>query len=261
MRHRNGYRMSRRNTTIASVLAFLLVAAAGCGSGHHQATPQTTTTAATTTTTDLPTTSTPSTTKPAGITTTTVLGPSGPSKSYPAAQANPPSLAGAYPTGTTVNLVTVLKTLVTYRDWVWSHPNPALVANYDLPSGNGYAADLKDVSQFQQEGIHADPTPSVITFVRVTLQPVPQPAVGGKPAQLGGYQWFRGGLLTDVFDIQPVPMLKGNGQPSGQQFNPPTVGEVAYSVSLVQGPNGQFHFDDSNQLNPPGGIAALEQQP
>ena len=40
------------------------------------------------------------------------------------------------PPDNTVNLITVLKTLATYRDWVWSHPNPALVANYELPNGN-----------------------------------------------------------------------------------------------------------------------------
>jgi hypothetical protein len=149
---------------------------------------------------------------------------------------------------------------VTYRDWVWSHPNPALVANYGLSNGNGYAAEVKDVTQFQQQGIHADPTPSEINFVRVTVQAVPQSAIGGKQAKLGGYQWFRGGAVTAVYNVKPVPMLRSNGRPSGQQFNPPVLGQVAYSITLVQGPDGQFRFEDTVQLNPPGGIAALERQ-
>ena len=119
---------------------------------------------------------------------------------------------------------------------------------------------MKDITQFQQEGIHADPTPSEITFVRVTVQAVPQSAIGGKPAKLDGYQWFRGGAVTAVYNVKPVPMLRSNGQPSGQQFNPPALGQVAYSITLVQGPDGQFRFEDTVQLNPPGGIAALERQ-
>jgi hypothetical protein len=249
--------MTKHNSAITAALtAAILITVSGCGNSHHQATPPTSTTSPTTTST----TTAPVTTNPDGTTTTTVLGPSGPPSSYPAAQATPPSLAGAYPTGTSINLVTVLKALTTYRDWVWSHPNPGLVANYELPSGNGYASDVKDLTEFQQEGIHADPTPSEILFVRVTLQAVPQPPSGGKPAQLNGYQWFRGGLVTAVYLVKPVLMLKANGQPSGQQFNPPTLGQVASSISLVQGSDGQFRFEDTDQLNPPGGIASVEQQ-
>ena len=242
--------MTKRHTTIArALLVAVLLTAAGCGGGKHQARNSTSTTSA-----DSPTTSA------TGNTTTTVLGPSGPPSSYPAAQATPPSLAGAYPTGNTVNLVTVLKTLTTYRDWVWSHPNPALVANYDLPSGNGYASEVKEITQLRQEDIHADPTPSEILFARVTLLPTPQAQVDGKPSRLDGYQWFHGGVLTAVYNVQVVSMLDASGQPSGQQFNPSTVGEVAYSVSLAQGSDGQFHFVDTVQLNPPGGVAAVEQQ-
>jgi hypothetical protein len=143
---------------------------------------------------------------------------------------------------------------------VWSHPNPAFVANYDLPSGNGYASDVKEITQLRQEDIHADPTPSEILFARVTLLPTPQPQVDGKPSLLDGYQWFHGGVLTAVYNVQVVPMLDANGQPSGQQFNPSTVGQVAYSISLAQGSDGQFRFEDTVQLNPPGGVAAVEQQ-
>ena len=258
MRHRNGYRMSRRHTTIASVLSgLLLVAAAGCGSGHHQANPQTTTTAATTTTTQLPTTSTPST-RPGGTTTTTVLGPSGPSSSYPAAQPTPPSLKGAYPTGATVNLVTVLKTLTTYEDWVWSHPNPKLVANYELQSSNTYASEVKNITQFEQMGLHAAPLPAEIDFVKVVTQPRPQMLASGKPVMVGTYQLFLGGEVTAVYNLKPISMVTANGSPSGQQFNPTALGPTGYGISLVQGPDGQFRFADVRELNPAGGVAALE---
>ena len=55
------------------------------------------------------------------------------SQELPGRASHAASLAGAYPQGNTVNLITALKTLQTYGDWVWSHPNPCLVANYDLP--------------------------------------------------------------------------------------------------------------------------------
>jgi len=248
--------MIKRNATaVGALLLAVVLTAAGCGSGKHQAGNSTSTTSAPATTTDSPTTSSTD-----GTTKTTVLGPSGPANSYPAAQATPPSLAGAYPNGTTVNLITVLKTLTTYRDWVWSHPNPAFVAHYDLPSGNGYASDVKEITQLRQEDIHADPTPSEILFARVTLAPTPQPQVDGKPSLLDGYQWFHGGVITAVYNVHVVAMLDANGQPSGQQFNPSKVGEVAYTISLAQGSDGQFRFEDTDQLNPPGGVAAVEQQ-
>ena len=122
-----------RHSIIAAGLAGVLVLA-GCSSGHHPTANgpggSTTTTSTPTDPSTSPTTmGSPTTSTTAqSSTSTTVLGPSGNPKNYPAAQATPPSLAGAYPQGNTVNLITVLKTLQTYSDWVWSHPNPALVS-------------------------------------------------------------------------------------------------------------------------------------
>jgi len=245
--------MTKRHTTIASALLIaVLLTAAGCGGGKHQAGNSTSTTSAPATTADSPTTSTTSTSGPGGNTTTTILGPSGPASSYPAAQATPPSLAGAYPSGNAVNLVTVLKTLTTYRDWVWSHPNPALVSNYELSSGNDYATDVKDLTDFQQQGLHASPTPSEIDSVRVIQPPRDEPAVGGSPARIDGYQWFFGGIVEAVDNVEPVPLLRANGTSSGEQFNPTSVGHITYYVSLVQGPDGQFRFEQTTQISPAG---------
>ena len=243
--------MTKRHTTIVSaLLAVALLTVAGCGGHTHQTGNPTSTTSAPSTTADSPTTSATSTSAPSGNTTTTVLGPSGPASSYPAAQPTPPSLAGAYPNGTTVNLVTVLKTLTTYRDWVWSHPNPALVRNYELSSGNDYSTDVKDLTDLQQQGLHASPTPSEIVSVRVIQPPREEPAVGGTPARINGYQWFFGGIVEAVDNVKPVPLLRANGTSSGEQFNPTSVGYITYYVSLVQGPDGQFRFEQTTQISP-----------
>lgn len=227
---------NRHPTTAAALLtAAVLLSAAGCGGSKHQAGNTTSTTTESAPTSDAPT--------------TTVLGPSGPPSSYPAAQATPPSLAGAYPTGNTVNLVTVLKTLTIYRDWVWSHPNPALVRNYELSSGNDYATEVRDLTDLQDKGLHASPTPSEIDSVRVTQPPKDQPAVGGTPARINGYQWFFGGIVETVDDVKPVPLLTASGASSGEQFNPTSVGYITYYVSLVQGPDGQFRFEQTTQIS------------
>jgi len=161
-----------------------------------------------------------------------------------------------------VNLSTVIKALTTYEDWVWSHPNPALVANYELPAGSAYPDEINDVTQFHQHRLHAAPTPTEIDFVKVTVAPKPQPLLAdGKPRQLNGHQWFLGGIVTVVYKSTPTPLLNANGKPSGQQFNPTHLGPTAVSISLVQGTDGQFRIDDTTPLNPAGGIATLEQNP
>ncbi len=170
---------------VAAVIG-LTAALSGCGGGrpHATATTPPTTTGTDPTSTTSTTTSTTATSVRSTGSSTTVQGPSGPPADYPAAQPNPPSLAGAYPTGRTVNLLTVIKTLTTYEDWVWSHPNPALVANYDLQTGTDYAGELKNISNFERLGLHADPTPTEIDFIKVVTASRPQASVAsGQPRQ------------------------------------------------------------------------------
>lgn len=247
--------MTRRHTTIArGLLVAVLLTAAGCGGGKHQAGNSTSTTSAPATTTDSPTASATSTSSPSGNTTTTVLGPSGPVSSYPAAQATAPSLAGAYPNGTTVDPVEVLKTLTIYEDWAWSHPNPALVANYELQAGNAYANEVSTLTHFAQRGLHAAPTPAEIDFVKIDT-----PGTVDSPQhELSGFEAFHGPVITAVYNMKAIPLLNASGQASGQQFNPPTMGPTAFLISLVQGPDGQFRLATVEMTNPPGGIAALE---
>lgn len=251
-------RRTGRETTITAVIGIIALCAisAGCGgAGKPASSPPTQSSSRTTSGAQRST----STTVTASGSSTTVQGPSGPAADYPAAQPTPPSLAGAYPTGTTVNLVTVIKTLTTYEDWVWSHPNPSLVANYEMPSGNVYAGEVKDITDFQQRGLHGSPTPAEIDFVKVTQPAIPQPAqADGQPANVNGHPYFVGGIVTVVYNLKSIPMLDANGTTSGQSFNPSHPGPTAYVISLVQGPDGQFRINDSNQINPPGGIGALE---
>jgi hypothetical protein len=249
--------MAHRRTAAAIIsVSVALVTLAACGSSSHRTAPPTSSRSGAPTT-DPSSVGTATTASPSGTTTTTVLGPSGSPATYPAAQPTPPSLAGAYPTGTTVNLVTVLKTLATYRDWVWSHPNPALVANYSLANGTGYASEVRTVTELERDGLHADPTPTEILWVKVEVPATPQ-HIGDKYLKRGNYQDFLGGDVTVVYNIKPVPLLTASGQPSGKQFNPTSVGQVAYSISLVQGPDGRFRFEDTTQLHPPGGIPSIE---
>lgn len=102
--------------TAALAVAALTTGLSGCGgkSAHANPTTPTDPTATQSTPTVEPTTSTPRSTTTAPP--TTVQGPSGNPENYPAAKPTPPSLAGAYPTGTSVNVVTVLKTLTAYGD-------------------------------------------------------------------------------------------------------------------------------------------------
>ena len=53
------------------------------------------------------------------------MGDNGDPKDWPAAQPKPPSLAGAY----SDNMIKVIVHSCHYQDWVYAHPNPALVKN------------------------------------------------------------------------------------------------------------------------------------
>jgi hypothetical protein len=249
--------MAHHRTAAAIIsIGVALVTLSACSSNSHQ-TSLPTSNQSSAPPTDPNTASSATTAPPSGSTTTTVLGPTGSPATYPAAQATPPSLAGAYPTGQTVNLMTVLKTLATYRDWVWSHPNPALVATYILPSSPDYANEVKTLTEFQRDRLHADPTPTEIMYVRVTEPSAPQ-HIGTKYLKLGNYQAFSGGLVVAVYDINPVPLLTASGKPSGQEFKPTQIGEIPSSISLSQGLDGRFRFAQTIVLNPPGGVAAIE---
>ena len=190
----------------------------------------------------------------------------GPQREYPRTtrpcatppNAAPPSLAGAYPQGNTVNLITVLKTLATYRTG-FGHTQTLPGGQLRPATGPEYSGEVARVTRIRDKGWHADPTPSEILWAKVTRQPL-RTEVNGKPLSLNGHAEFSAGCVTVVNNEVPVPMLTASGQPSGQQYNPPQTGQVAFQIVLGQGPDGQFRFFQTNGVNPPGGIAALEGQ-
>ena len=248
--------MPHRRTAAAIIsVSLALVALTACGGTKSHQTSPTTTSQSTAPPTD-PNESTPTTQQPTN-TTTTVLGPTGSLIDYPAAQPRPPSLAGAYPDGNTVNLITVIKTLTTYRDWVYSHPNPSYVANYMFSSGNQYSSEIANLSTLQAKGWHEDPTPTEIQWAKVTLAPV------ATTYKIDGHVAFRGGSVTIVEILTTAPYRNSSGQIVGHE---PGGGPVAYSITLTQlvsghpTPDGQFRMLDIEPLNPPGGISALESQ-
>lgn len=254
-------RRAGRKTTITALggIVALSVALAGCGGSAKPG--STASSRPTPTTFDTPSSATSSsatssTTAPtAAGSTTTVQGPSGPPADYPAAQPTPPSLAGAYPTGSTVNLITVIKALNTYEDWVYSHPDPSLTKNYLWTTANTYAHEVQNLATLQKKGWHTDPTPTIIQWAKVTLPPV------STPYQIDGHRLFRGGTITIVQDATGGTYLDNTGRVVGHL---PAEGLVAYSISLAQedtgaqSPDGQFRIVAVRRLQPPGGISALE---
>lgn len=237
--------------------AIATLALAACSSSSHRNSSATTTAPDGNTSGSTAATATTAPSASTQATTTTLLGPSGPATDYPAAQTSPPSLAGAYPAGTTVNLIAVVKTLTTYEDWAYSHPNPALAANFMLTTGNDYASEVQNLTTLKQKGWHTDPTPTVIQWAKVERAPVIE------PGSIDGHPVFQGGLITIVQVLSPGAYLNTAGVVVGHE---PGGGPVAYSISLAQAasgaqtPDGQFRILDVTELHPPGGIAALEEQ-
>lgn len=249
-------RRTGRTTTITTVIGIvtLCVAGAACGGSGKPDRGAASRSSPTASKAPSSAASTPTISTAAGSS-TTVEGPSGLPADYPAAQPKPPPLAGAYPTGTAVDLVTVIKTLNTYEDWVYSHPDPNLISNYLWTTCNTYAHEVQNLTNLQQKGWHTDPTPTIIQWAKVTLAPVVT------PYQVNGHRLFRGGTVTIVQDATGGTYLNDGGLVVGHL---PAAGLVAYSISLAQddngaqAPDGQFRIVAVRQLQPPGGIPALE---
>jgi hypothetical protein len=186
---------------------------------------------------------------PTGSTATspgTAAGPSSNPADWPAAQPNPPSLAGAM---NTTDLAAAVRTLSTYKDWVYAHPDPALVKNYMLPSSSYFAGDTKQLQTLVANQWHDSATPTIVKYVRVTLPPKVAGQLNGKPT-------YSGSAVTVVLNFAGGQVLDVNGKPV--ITNPTT--DLAYTIELSYGPDGQWRISDMGQLNPPGGIASLENQ-
>jgi hypothetical protein len=162
-----------------------------------------------------------------------LVGDSGNPRYWPAARPKPPSLAGAYGN----NLIRALVSLVTYQDWVWSHPDPRLVQNYMDPSGSAYASELRMVSRLKAMGWHSDPSPTEIDWVGVTLLPRPIRLVDGKLAHDGHWVAYLPGSLDAVFNQKRGEFLNQQGRVVAHSIGG---GRKAFAFTLKEATNGRW---------------------
>jgi hypothetical protein len=241
---------SRRNRVAAViialavvVLAVVVIAATATGGSNHTK-PRLAGGPATTGPTI--TNQVPSATAPGATSPGTAAGASSNPADWPAAQSNPPSLAGAM---NTTDLASVVRTLETYKDWVYSHPDPTLVRNFELPSSSYFAGDTKQLQTLVSNHWHTTPNPTLVKFIRVTLAPRVTGQGNGKPM-------YSGSLVTVVLNFSGGQVLDVSGK---AVITNPT-NDFAYTWGLSYGADGQWRISDMGQLNPPGGIASLENQ-
>jgi hypothetical protein len=197
-------------------------------------------------TTKVTTPATSATTPPARTSTpTTAAGTSG---DIPADQVNPPPLAGAY----TPDPITVMRTLSPYIDWLFAHPNPALLANYMFPTCTQYNAVKAELTTLANNDWHARPSVGEIQWIKVNVPFTPAPGLlNGHPSYEGGGVKLvltntpqsadvlnaAGQVVTTFTDQQPLQML---------------------GINFAQGPDGQFRVISEGAFNPQGGVAAFE---
>ncbi|HTV12130.1 MAG TPA: hypothetical protein VME20_09730, partial [Acidimicrobiales bacterium] len=170
---------------------------------------------------------------------------------WPAAQPTPPSLAGAYST----NMMKVLVTLITYEDWVWSHPNPALVANYMLPGGNAYEGELDSVTHLAHNGWHTDPSPTEIDWLAITVAPKQLLLINHKRAIINKRPAYTPATLTVVINQKPSSFMNRSGVVVARSSG--KIGKIAFSETLSQGSDAQWRIFDVYRLNPLHGLGSL----
>lgn len=191
----------------------------------------------------------PSTNPAATATTPTTLSP------Y-ALNNNPaPSLAGAY----SDNLKTAFLALYAYHDWLYEHPNAALVANYSAPGSPAYKLELGNIEYLIAHHAHAANDPrgldGDIQFVKVVVAPKAIVGPDGKQAMRDGHPAFQGGILTIVAQYVEDDLYGSTGKFIQAGQHP---GTQAIDYSLVQGPTGQWLTYEATVLNPPGGPLSVE---
>jgi len=194
-------------------------------------------------------------TAPHAATTAPVVNPKTPTSAttvspqgIPADQANPPSLAGAYST----DPITVMRAISAYSDWLFAHPNPALLANYMLSRCPYYKSVEAELTTLADKGWHARPSVADIQWIKVNVPFTPAPGF------LDGYPAFVGGGIKAVITNTPqsADVLNAAGQIVTKFTNQPLL-EMA-GVNFAQGPDGRFRIIDEGLFNPPGGVAAFE---
>lgn len=168
------------------------------------------------------------------VTTTTVMGGGNPS-TWPAAKPYPPSLAGAY----SPNMKTAFITLAKYIDWVASHPNPKLVANYAAPSSNIYAGQVFLMRQMQKRHLHLPPTPTIVDFLAVVKAPSLRRSSTGLVLQVHHHPLYTDGIIAVVITEVTQPYLNSANHVVG--YTAKGTGPKPWTIELGQDPkSGQF---------------------
>ncbi|MGH9126222.1 MAG: hypothetical protein ACRDZ8_16080 [Acidimicrobiales bacterium] len=164
----------------------------------------------------------------------------------PAESPTPPSLAAAY----TPDPIVVLHTLTTYIDWVFAHPNPALVANYMLPSSRTYSSAMMQLGTLKASEWHQRPGVTDIAFAKAD-GPFPL-----APATLNGHQAYQGTGVRVIVNSTPesLQVLNSSGQVVSSFNNP---AQQFLVISLAQGSDGQFRISDEAEFHP-SSISAFE---
>lgn len=161
---------------------------------------------------------------------------------WPAARAKPPSLAGAYGT----NMIRVFVTLMAYQDWVWSHPNPKLVANYTVPGTAAYRREISSITYIARRHWHTPPNPTEIDWVGVTEKPVPLEAT--VPSLSPSHVAYQSAALNCVLNRDGGVYLSSRGRVVGSWRG---AGRVPFSVWLDESASGQWRVASVQQLNVP----------
>ena len=180
----------------------------------------------------------------------TLVGDNGDPKDWPAAEPKPPSLAGAYGD----NMLGVIVTLSAYQDWLYAHPNPALVKNYVLFGSSAYPQLLKGVNQLVQRGWHLGPAPREIDWAAVSLAPKPFVNRQGRQAAAHGHKFYTPAAVAVIFNIKSGHVFDKQGNIVGPLKGS---GKTVLSIGLSQGTDGRWRIAYIVQLHPAGGFGSL----
>jgi hypothetical protein len=168
------------------------------------------------------------------VTTTTVMGGGSPA-TWPAAKPYPPSLAGAY----SPNMKTAFIALVNYVDWVASHPNPKLVANYAARSSNIYAGQVYLMEQMYKYHLHLPPTPTIVDFLAVVRKPTLRHYANGRMRTIAGHAAYTSGVIDVVITEITQPYLNSTDHVVG--YTAKGTGPKPWTITLAQKQgSGQF---------------------
>ena len=144
-------------------------------------------------------------------------------------------------------------TLITYEDWVWSHPNPALVANYMLPGTPTYTSERTAIAQLAAKAWHSSPIPSEIDWVGVTPSPKPEKFVAGRKSGIM--------RLASTVKYLNIVLNQNAGQfitSSGRvEERWPATGRAAFAVSLVRMTGREWRIATITHLDTSRGLGRI----